>query len=133
MKLRFSVIAAVLMAGALSMSCLGCAPVDAGADPLVVNAERSIQMSFETVDAFLQFDHANRDVLKQTAPDVHAFAEKTRVAAPAIFNEAWAALAAYKATQTPTTGDKLDDALTTVESLARHARLFLLRVNPPPK
>lgn len=128
-----SVIATLLMAGALSMSTFGCAPVDAGADPLVVNAERSIQMSFETVDAFLKFDHANRDTLKVTAPDVHAFAEKTRIVAPALFNEAWAALSAYKAVQTPASGDTLDDALSKVESIARTARLFLLRVNPPDK
>lgn len=132
--MRFgSVIAALLMLGALSMSTFGCAPIDAGADPLIVNAERSIQMSFETVDAFLQFDHANREAIKQTAPDVHRFAEATRQSAPALFQTAWAALADYKSAQTPGTGDRLDDALTKVESLARTARLFLLRVNPPPK
>lgn len=133
MRRVVSVIAALLMVGALSMSSLGCAPVAAGSDPLVVNAERSIQMSFETVDAFLQFDHANRVVIKQTAPDVHRFAEATRQSAPLMFQTAWAALADYKSAMTPQSGDKLDDALNQVESLARTARLFLLRVNPPDK
>ena len=102
-------------------------------DKVIVNAERSIAVSFEAVDTFIQFDHQNRETMKTKYPDVHKAAEEIRVKAPPLFNSAWAALAAYKAQRTPETGDKLADSMAIVENLARTARQFLLKVNPPAK
>jgi hypothetical protein len=127
----------VACAGLLGLAALGCAPLAPGADPIAVDAERTIRASFDAVDGFLQYDHANRPTLRQVAPDVHAFAESLRTTlqdpATSPFEAAWAAVRAYKAGRTADNGSRVEDAVAVVEQLARRARLYLLRVNPPPE
>jgi hypothetical protein len=135
MKNRFPIstlqfLLCVLCASAVN---LGCAAIDKDADPVVVTSERTIQAAFESVDALVQFDAANRQLVQATAPQLHAFAESVRKTAPAQFDAAWAALHAYQANKSPATGQTLNDAAAVVENLARQARLYLAQVNPPPK
>ena len=64
------------VAGALILS--GCAGIAPGADPLVVNAERTLTGAQATFDTFLQLDDQNRALVAAKAPPVHAFAEWLR-------------------------------------------------------
>lgn len=118
-----------LMWVAIGAGCLGQqAQVAPGNDPLVVNAERTIQIAFETVDAFLAAEHDNRAAIARDLPTVHATAEQLRRDAPAAFAEAREAVRLYKASRTAEVGDAMDAKLARVQSLARVAREHLIRI-----
>jgi hypothetical protein len=123
--LDYTIILAVMFCLATASGCQQ--QLDPGADPVVVNAEKSIEISFEGVKAFLDFDGANRDFMRASLPDVHALAERIRPESKTVFREARAALASYKATRTPGDASTLDVKLNIVQSLAREARNALIR------
>jgi hypothetical protein len=91
-------------------------------DPVVVNAERSTSVSFDVIDSFLNFEHDNRAVIREKAPELHAFAETLREQAPRALKAARTATAVYKASRNPEDGQKAEDAVSFVETLARQAR-----------
>lgn len=66
---------------ALALSLLvlaGCAQLRPGADSLVVRAEQTQQIAFDTFNTFLTLENQNRDLYKQVLPDVHTAAEWLR-------------------------------------------------------
>jgi hypothetical protein len=131
--LQLSIVLPLLLLPTFATTQAGCgslspATVSPGSDPLVVDAERSIAASFDTVDAFLAAEHDNRDALRQDLPAVHALAEQLRRDAPNAFAEAKAAVRLYKQTRTTSDGDAMDAKLARVQSLARTARQALIRV-----
>ena len=54
-----------------------CATVTSG-DPVVVNAERSVNLAFDTIDTFLYIEHHHAAELAQVSADVHVVAEALR-------------------------------------------------------
>lgn len=85
--------AALVATGTLS----GCSTSSSARhDSAVATAEKSVQIAFETVDAFLAWEYANRAVAPEAARTV---ATELRAKAPATFRAAWAAIAEYKATR----------------------------------
>ena len=78
----------------------GCAQLQIGADPIVVNAERTEKLAFDTVDSFLQFEKTNQTAIKQSAPDVHKYAETLRRNFPMWMFTARSLTNAYKANRT---------------------------------
>ena len=71
----------------------GCATLKPGADPVVVNAERTIEVARATLDAFVRFEFNHR---AKCPPEVQASAERIRKAAPEWFARALRLKAAYK-------------------------------------
>lgn len=106
---------------ALSPALTGCRLSPAASvtgDPVVVNSEKTITIAFDTVDAFLRWEHTNRGVV---SPDVHAAAQALRAKAPDQFRNARAVLRAYKTNRTPEQKALLDTWLATLSELARVA------------
>lgn len=87
-------------------------------DPVVVNAEKVIAISFDAIDAFLRWERANPAVV---TPPVHAAAQDLRRKAPDAFRNARAVLRAYKANRSPEQKALLDTWLATISELARVA------------
>lgn len=56
----------------------GCASLEPSADAVAVRAEQTVATAFNVFDAFLNLEHANRDLVKAKAPAIHAFAERLR-------------------------------------------------------
>ncbi len=56
----------------------GCKSIDKNADPVVVNAERTLSIAFSTFDTFLKLEKQNQATVKAKAPKVHTFAEWLR-------------------------------------------------------
>ena len=121
-----------LVCGALLATLLtGCAKLQPGADATVVRAQQTVQVAFETVNTFIEFDAANRPWLVANAPAVHAFAEGVRKDAPPVFRYAWEAIALYQSSKSIASGTALSGVLAKVEAIAAEARNYLLSVKPP--
>lgn len=56
----------------------GCAQVLPGQDVLVVRAEQTAAGAFEIMDAFVEMEEANREKLRQLAPEIERAANKIR-------------------------------------------------------
>ncbi|KAF0181383.1 MAG: hypothetical protein FD161_56 [Limisphaerales bacterium] len=90
MKILAHVLALIVLAAS------GCSSLQPGSDPVVVNAERTIEMARVTLDAFTRFEFNNRARLDAAAPAVGQAAEKIRRHAPEWFASALRLKAAYK-------------------------------------
>lgn len=131
-----AVMAALFLAASLASG--GCKALEAvfkpakvapGADPVAVNAERTIRAAFTIADNFVALDDANRDALRAQAPALHAYAEKLRETAPSTFANAWAAVRAYEAAPNAANSKTLEGQLAAVEAVAKTVRDFLNSLN----
>jgi hypothetical protein len=109
----------------LSITTSGCktAPptADSGyiaGDPVVVNAEKTIAISFDAIDRFLAWERVNRAT---AGPEVKAAADRIRKEAPDAFRTARAVLRAYKENRSPEQGALLNEWLAALSTLAARA------------
>jgi len=110
-------VCAALLGGPSIILNTGCAPAGVvTGDPVVVNSEKTINIAWDTVQAFLKWELANRG---SVSPDVHAVAQAIRAKAPDQFRNARAVLRAYKTNRTPEQKALLDTWVATVNELAR--------------
>ena len=119
-----NLLASILLAIACA-SFTGCqtptATADSGyisGDPVVVNAEKSIAISFDAIDRFLAWERANRAV---SGPEVKAVADRIRKEAPDAFRTARAVLRAYKSNRTPEQRALLQEWVAALNALAARA------------
>ena len=68
-----------VMVAAVALLIYGCMQLDPGADPVVVNAERTLTVGKATFDMVLAIDHADRGFWKSNAPAFHNFCNTLRV------------------------------------------------------
>lgn len=87
-------------------------------DPIVVNAEKTIAIAFDVVDAFLLWEYTNRAAV---SPDVRQVADRLREKGPDAFRNARSVLRAYKTNRSPEQKALLDTWLATVLELAKVA------------
>ena len=95
--------------------CGGCSGLQVGADPVVVNAERTLQVARATLDAFVRFEFHNR---AQCPPEVQSAAEKIRRDAPEWFARVVRLKQSYKLNRG---ADQKADLLTAVSVLSTAA------------
>jgi hypothetical protein len=58
---------------------VGCAPLQPGADPIVVRCEQTETIAQDTFDQVLAIDNGQRDFYRTNAPAFHSFCEWLRV------------------------------------------------------
>lgn len=100
----------------------GCASLAPDADPIVVRAEQSISISYETANGFVEWEEANRASVSEDVTDA---ADTLRADFPAAHRAALDALAAYKADRSAYAKDRLLQWLSTLakfDEIARRAR-----------
>lgn len=96
-------VAALLFSG-------GCKTLT-GNDPVVVDAEKSTSIAFETINTFLKLEYDNQAIIKQQAPAVHTYANYVRIHSPQWISTARALTNAYKSNRTPANKANLQTAL----------------------
>ncbi len=57
---------------------VGCPALQPGADPVEVDAEKTVGVASDTFDTFLKMEYENVDLVRSNAPGVHKFAEYLR-------------------------------------------------------
>ena len=119
---RSAAIAALIV---LLLALVGCnTPINPGADPVVVNSQRSQRAAFEAVNTFLEIEHKHRDLVREQWPQVHQYAEMLRKEFPKQDKEVSAAIAAYKESRTTENAERISTALETIQTSARVASKF---------
>jgi hypothetical protein len=109
----------------------GCATVERGQDPVIVNAERLAATAWDLIDQFLQYEKNNRAAL--WARD-HAFkraADDLRARAPASITALRTATRAYKANRTAENEAGLNTWYSVVTSLIASATAELTKAKIP--
>jgi hypothetical protein len=104
----------------------GCASVDEGSDPIVVNAERVAQASFEIMDAFVLYEHNNREMLRGVSPEIEKAANSIRTDGRAAIDQLRAATKAYKLNRTAENKASVDTWIKLVETLKSTALRYLV-------
>lgn len=90
MKTKLSILPIVLL---LLASCSTIIP---GNDPVLVSAERTTSLAFDTFDSFFALERAQEVYVKANLPEVHKFANSLRVNAPKYLASARATTEAYR-------------------------------------
>lgn len=103
-----------------------CATVTSG-DPVVVNAERSVNIAFETIDTFLYIEHNHAAEIAQVSDDVHTVAETLRVNGPEAFRKARRLIDVYKTSRNDQAKADMLTALAFVQALANEVTPYLAR------
>jgi len=117
-----------LVAGGLLGGSTGCQlfatsqPSLAADAQFIQNTEQAIQLAIDAINAFVQLDGDNRALMASKYPSLHAVANDLRMNVPALTKAAEAALAAYKANESPENALAVNTALSAVQSKAASAR-----------
>lgn len=115
---------AIVGVGAL-LAFSGCAffgPVAPGADPVVVNAERTAKLSFTLADSFVQWEFENRATLPKEATEA---ADVVRKEFPTAYRAFRAATKAYKVNRTDAAKLNLQTAQAEIGVLLKYAQKYL--------
>lgn len=106
----------------------GCATLNPNADPVVVNAERTIEVARVTLDAFVRFEFNQR---AKCPPEVQAAAESIRRHAPEWFNRALRLKQAYKLNRNAENKANLLTAVAVLQTAASEAATALAKHQTP--
>jgi len=92
-------IKAGIMMAALLVAVLftGCATVAPGNDPVLVNAERNLNVAVKSLDALFKTDYQNWQVIDPAIPGWKAAVNALRITAPPVIDAADASIKAYRA------------------------------------
>jgi hypothetical protein len=104
--------------------CGGCATLAPNADPVVVNAERTIEVARVTLDQFVKFEFNNR---AKCPADVQAAAERVRRDAPELFKRVMKLKLAYKQNRNADGKADLMTAVAVLSSVASEAAVALAK------
>lgn len=108
----------------LSLGLVGCASIQPGNDPVVVNAERTTQLAVDVFDTFLKWEYDNRQALAAT-PEVRKAADFIRASGQTWLVSARSMTQAYKQHRTPENKANLDTAIATLRAAIAEARNYL--------
>ena len=81
----------------LAATLPGCATVDPGADPVLVNAERDLGLAVGTLDNLFKTDYQNWQVIDPVIPGWKSAVNGLRVIAPPVIDAANASIKVYRA------------------------------------
>jgi hypothetical protein len=90
--------AGIVMAALLvAVLFTGCATVAPGNDPVLVNAERNLNVAVKSLDALFKTDYQNWQVIDPAIPGWKAAVNALRITAPPVIDAADASIKAYRA------------------------------------
>jgi hypothetical protein len=110
--------------------CLAaCAPLQPGADPIVVNAERTANLAADTFDVFLKLEYDNRAALQTLSPAIHQYAETLRAKGPVWLDSLRALTKAYKFNRTSENKASLQTAISVVTAAMTESSKYIGQIN----
>ncbi len=102
----------------------GCATIQG--DPVAVRTQQAMSLAFDTMDAFVRFEHANNSK-GELGPEIRNVAEKIRAGAPRWMASANIMLRTYQANRTPENKANLMTALAVLQAGAAEATKYLAK------
>lgn len=95
-----SLLAAFILLPSSFILLSGCATIQPGNDPVLVNAERTTATAYDTFDSFFALERQNDSYVKAHAPAIHKFTNDLRRNAPKYLHTARALTETYRVTRT---------------------------------
>jgi len=86
-----------IMALLVAVLFTACATVAPGNDPVLVNAERNLNVAVKSLDALFATDYENWQVIDPAIPGWKAAVNALRIAAPPVIDAADGSIKAYRA------------------------------------
>lgn len=86
-----------IMALLVAVLFTACASVQPGQDPVLVNAERNLNVAVKSLDALFKTDYQNWQVIDPAIPGWKAAVNALRVTAPPVIDAADGSIKAYRA------------------------------------
>lgn len=123
-----SLFTAIILAALTALSIIsftGCGSVAEGSDPLVVQAERTAEIAFETFDSFLKMEFANKEALLKIDPKIHETAEVIRRNGSQWIEDLRTATKAYKRARDPDSQSRLNAAMAAIQSALDSSQKYL--------
>jgi hypothetical protein len=92
-----AVVAAMIVAACVMAFPVACTTVAPGNDPVLVNAERDLNLAVKSLDELFKTDYQNWQVIDPAIPGWKAAVNALRVTAPPVVDAANASIKAYRA------------------------------------
>ena len=92
--MKAGIVMAALLAAVLFTAC---ATVQPGNDPVLVNAERNLNVAVKSIDALFKTDYQNWQLIEPVVPGWKAAVNALRITAPPVIDAANASIKAYRA------------------------------------
>jgi len=92
--MKAGIVMAALLAAVLFTAC---ATVQPGNDPVLVNAERNLNVAVKSLDALFKTDYQNWQVIDPVIPGWKAAVNALRITAPPVIDAADGSIKAYRA------------------------------------
>ena len=92
--MKAGIVMAALLAAVLFTAC---ATVQPGNDPVLVNAERNLNVAVKSIDALFKTDYQNWQVIEPVVPGWKAAVNALRITAPPVIDAADGSIKAYRA------------------------------------
>jgi len=86
-----------IMMALFIVALAACATVAPGNDPVLVNAERNLNVAVKSLDALFKTDYQNWQVIDPAIPGWKAAVNALRITAPPVIDAADASIKAYRA------------------------------------
>ena len=118
MRQRHPTIAVLALLALAAALTAGCATIQPGADPVLVNAERSLAVATDSIDALFKVDYQYGPAIDMKVPGWKGAVNELRLRAPSILNAANAATKAYRAGLTLYRADPTQITQTQLNALA---------------
>jgi hypothetical protein len=112
----------------LALFLIGCAAIQKGNDPVVVNAERSTSVTAEAINSFLQLERQNEALVIQKTPQIHTYANYVRRNAHNWLATATAAISAYKHNRTPENKLSVDTAIAVLIAAQTQVQQYITQI-----
>lgn len=112
----------------LVLFLVSCA-ILSGNDPVLVNAERTTALAFDTFDSFFALERGQEAYVKAHAPAVHTFANTLRRNAPKYLATARAATEAYRTNRDANHKATLQTAITVLQVALNQVQVYTAEIN----
>jgi len=110
---------------------MGCAGIQPGNDPVVVNAERTTAVARDSFDSFLQYEYNNKTTLQNLNPNIHKFANKIRKNGVEWLQSARSMTQAYKYNRNDQNKANLQTAVAVLQEAVNQIRQYMTEAGGP--
>jgi hypothetical protein len=110
---------------ALLFVLAACSTLSPGADPVVVNAERTTALAVDTFDTFLHLEYNNRAQLAAISPEIHKYAETIRRNGQTWLQTARTLTQAYKTNGTAQNKASLETAIAVLAAAISDSQKYI--------
>lgn len=113
----------------LLLLLVSCTTLSPGADPVVVNAEKTTSVAVESLNTFFKLEASNHALVKERLPEVAKWTNYARANAPKWIESARQMTKAYKANRTDENKANLTTAIAVLSKAIGQVQIYTTQVS----